>query len=133
MKVTQDLRVAISAVSRQNRETTSSWRERRKLNQQAAEALDKKKRGKLSKLTAKLDEIEDHADRVRAELREFGVSKDGEGLYIAHEPTFVKAGGVLPEPEKRQWKPDEVIAKLTAAKTQKAFDAILASYGIDWK
>lgn len=132
MKVTQDLRVAISAVSRQNRENSRNWEERRKLNRQAAEALDKKKRKKISNLVAKLHDLDAEETRLRNELREFGVSYDSSGLYISNEDQFDKAGGVLPEPEKRQWKPDEVIAKLGAAKTEKEFNAILAEYGINW-
>lgn len=132
MKVTQDLRVAIGAVSRQIRETARNWSERNRLNRQAAEALDKKKRGAISKLAAKIADLEAQEAKLRDDLRAYGVGRDDSGIYIQHEPTFVKVGGILPEAEKRQWKPDEVIAKLGAAKTEKEFNAILAEYGINW-
>lgn len=132
MKVTQDLRVAIAAVSRQNRETARNWEEQNNLAHQAATNLDKKKRGKISKLAERLTDLEAQADKVREEIREFGVGYNDSGFYISNDKQFAKAGGVLPEPEKRQWKPDEVIAKLGAAKTEKEFNAILAEYGINW-
>ena len=105
MKVTQDLRVAIFFLSRQNRETSRNWSERNRLNRQAAEALDKKKRGAISKISAKLADLDVQERKLRDGLRAYGVGYDDSGLFIQHEPAFVKAGGVLPEPEKRQWKP----------------------------
>lgn len=45
---------------------------------------------------------------------------------------FLKSGGILPNPERRNWSADELLRKLAAAKDVKTFNALLAEYGINW-
>lgn len=81
----------------------------------------------------------DALEKLRKECAKHEKVLNAHGLYINGnlerfncEETFRKKGGKLPE-EPREWTAEEVFIKLAGAKDQKAFDAILKSYGIEWK
>ncbi len=131
MKVTHDLRCAINAASRMSGRKRS-WEQKRDDERAAIAALDKKKRGRISRLRNDLAILEDRVAKTREDLRSMGVGSDSSGPYICSDETFAEAGGINPAPDQRSWKADEVIVKLGAAKSEKEFNAILAEYGINW-
>lgn len=45
---------------------------------------------------------------------------------------FVKSGGSLPAPERRNWSADELLRQLAASKDEKTFNTTLKEYGINW-
>lgn len=137
MKVDTELRAAITATSKGQVRNRYSWKEKEAAIKLAVEALDKKKKGKLTKLFAAYDEVLKKAGELGDAIQEMGVSKSDSYRYssLCDDDAFVAAGGVLPKElaETREWKPEQVIARLVAVTTQKEFDSILAEYGIIWK
>lgn len=137
MKVESDLKHAIVAASKGQQRNRHSYKEKQAAVKLAVEALDRKKKGKLTRLFAKYDAAQAVVDSIEKEIEAMGLNDRQSYRFsdIQDENAFVAAGGVLPVEliETREWKPEQCIARLVAAKDQKSFNAILAEYSIIWK
>lgn len=155
MKVDQDLRHAITAASKANRELRE---DRSEQLQKAVDTFLKTPKGRAAAKKALALEAEASAydavaqkcrDKIDTILQPMGLclgSRKAAGLstneaYVRMrrwnedetEADFVASGGVLPEAQNRDWKPEEVIRQLAAAKDKKTFNAVLKKYNIIWE
>lgn len=143
MKIDTDLRMAINAAARAQKEPT--YEEQQKAKTAAINALIKLHPGavyKARKLEAKSRKLYAEATKFEKEAQ---TALDPLGIEFARREgiefdlrygdkataAFVNAGGKLPPPSKRKWKADDVIKRLVAA-DPKDRDAILKEYGINW-
>lgn len=152
MKIDTELRHAITAAARANSRRTDNSHEN---EQNAVDAFLSTKKGSALKnrimaIQQQIDRLDDQRSTLRKKIyaitgplgldlneRTNRVTKKKEhflklGYGDEEKIAFVKAGGVLPAPERRNWTADELLRLLAAAKDQKAFDAILKEYGINW-
>jgi hypothetical protein len=152
MKIDTELRHTIIATARANSKIPNGDRENK---QAAVDALLAKGKGKqmlkkVMALQAQINELESKTSTLRKQrsaLHEaFGLDINDRtdkatgkkehylrlGWGDEDAQAFIKQGGVLPDPERRNWTADELLRKLAAAKTQKEFDGLLKEYGIHW-
>lgn len=152
MKIDTELRHTIAAASRANRNLPNRDSENMKAAC-AAFLATKKGRGiqaKFDKLRTLKSEAEKKTATIQKQINALldPVGLDERSNYVSASKTytytleidhgddcrtaFMKAGGKLPPPQRRNWSADEVLRKLAAATDQKSFDAILKEYGINW-
>lgn len=152
MKIETELRHIIVATARANAKLPN---DSHKNNQYAVDAFLATPKGKKAKkqimdLQAQIDDLEvqqaklsKRRNEIQAPLgldlcgrRDKQTGKNEQYLRLGYgddeKMAFVASGGVLPAPERRNWSSDELLRRLVAAKDQKAFDAILKEYGINW-
>ncbi len=152
MKIDTELRHTIVATARANAKLPNNDRENK---QKAVDALLATPKGKaMSKKVFELLAQEEALESQIKELRKkryalqapFGLDINDRtnketgkkehyfklGWGDDEAAAFVRSGGVLPNPDRRNWSADELLRLLAKATTQKQFDALLKEYGINW-
>ena len=144
MKIDQDLRSAINAAAKAQRDM--SWRERITVIEKSVTAFLKGKTAlvkKMNTLIAKGNALDTQrqavTDQINKTLGPLGlcVKQSEIGATFSDwgdnedADKFTAAGGVLPPAYKGNWKAEKLIAELAAADPSKR-DAILKEYGINW-
>jgi hypothetical protein len=152
MKIDTELRHVIVATARANAKLPNGDRENK---QKAVDALLATPKGKkmAKQVFALLAQEEALEERQRALRKKRHALQQPFGLEVNDRrnkttgkqehyftlgwgdnevAAFVRSGGVLPNPERRNWSADELLRLLANATTQEAFDALLKEYGINW-
>jgi hypothetical protein len=144
MRIETDLRMAINAAARAQKEP--SYEERQKAEQDAIDKHVKKHAAPVKKaraLQAKVEKLQAEIGRLNKEIVailnplgiEFTCRDSGPEFELPWgdkaKENFVKSGGVLPPSDKRKWSADSVLKQLAAA-DPKDRDTILKEYGINW-
>lgn len=133
MKIEQQLMTVIRAAAKYQKRPDNSWSARRDRQRKAILELRQKK-PELDKALASMADAEASLllarHKGRRILAKYGLGSEGND--VDDEALFNKKGGKL-EIRLPEWTAEEVFIKLAGAKDQKAFDAILKTYGIEWK
>lgn len=134
MKVTQEMKIAITAAanaSKRDRATSRYTSDEEKIKD-----LLKRKPAVAAKVRAATKRIEalrkSESDQQK-KLNVFGLGMwDSGRVHINNEERFAKSGGKIDKP-RPSFTSDEVIAKILACKSDAAAHKVLESYGIVWK
>ncbi len=136
MKIDTDLRLAIHAAERSQRNSgVSAYQERYDQLNASVATFSEGCHGPMLRRT--LREIDEHGRRLtllHGRLGKLGLQVHHHGaktnLAVSDERRYVKAGGVIP-PVRGVWRAADVMAELLAADPRQR-DAILRRHGIDW-